>query len=296
MRRPDTGTKSRSQGAERAGRAIAPPAAARSAGARQSEDPPAESGTYDERLFLKSVAKTFRVLEAFGASSFPLTLSEIAKLADIDKSAAQRVCHTMQALGYLERDPSDAGLVPGKRLLERSYDYLRYNKLTGRAIPVLINLRNRASARVDLSLFDGTSIIYAHRVMSNAESYSPRLAGRRLPSYLASGGRAALAHLPDQEVDAILRASDIRPVSAKTTTDIDQIWAAIRAARIDGFAVTSEEMLQGELAIAAAILDSRGRPVGAVHVAGLTSDYTLEEFAKRYGPMVIEAARSLSER
>lgn len=251
---------------------------------------------YDERLFLKSVAKTFRVLEAFGSSSYPLTLTEIAKLAGVDKSAAQRICHTIQALGYIERDPSDAGLVPGKRLLDRSYDFLRYNKLAGRAMPVLINLRNRVGTRVDLSLFDGTTIIYANRVMGNHETYAPRLAGRRMPSYLASGGRAALSHLSDSEVDAILKASVITAVSPKTTIDVEKIWGYIRAARTDGFAVASEELLLGELAISSAVLDARGRPLGAVHIAGLTSDYTLKEFAKKHGPMVMEAARALYEK
>ena len=60
-----------------------------------------EGESHDERLFLKSVEKTFRVLEVFGQSPHPLTLSDIAAAAGIDKSNAQRLCHTLLALRYL---------------------------------------------------------------------------------------------------------------------------------------------------------------------------------------------------
>src|SRR5688572_27715176 len=83
----------------------------------------------DDRLFLKSVAKAFRVLEAFGSTPYPLTLSEIVKLANVDKSGAQRICHTLLVLKYLERDKVSGKLKPGLLLLDRAFDYLRHNPL-----------------------------------------------------------------------------------------------------------------------------------------------------------------------
>jgi len=257
-------------------------------------DSRAQAPGVDERLFLKSVERTFRVLEAFGVSYRPLSLAEIAKIAGMDKSGAQRICHTLLALNYLERDAADTGFVPGKRLLERSFDYLRYNPLIERAIPILIELRKNVQERVDLSLFDDLSVIYAYRLQSKRDSFAATLVGRRLPTYVASGGRAILAHLPDAEVDDILARSDRRALTSKTVTDVGEIWKIIRQARIDGYVLTQEEWLQGEIVIAAAITDAAQRPVAAIHVSASLSEWQVDDFRRRIAPLVMEAARALS--
>ena len=81
---------------------------------------------------VESVARTLRLLEAFAASPRPLSLSQLAAAAKIDKSASQRLSNTLLQLGYLEKVAG--GLVPGCKLLDRSYDYLRCNPIKiGRA-------------------------------------------------------------------------------------------------------------------------------------------------------------------
>lgn len=248
----------------------------------------------DDRLFLQSVERTFRVLESFGMASRPMSLAEIAKIAEMDKSAAQRICHTLLALNYLERDAADTGFVPGKRFLERSFDYLRYNPLIERAIPVLIELRKSVQERVDLSLFDDLSVIYAYRLQSKRDSFAATLVGRRVPVYLASGGRAILAHLPDEEVDDILARSDRRAHTPKTVTDIDAIWKIVRQARVDGYVLNQEEWLLGEMVISSAITDSSHRPVAAIHVSASLAEWDVEDFRRKVAPLVLAAARALS--
>lgn len=255
---------------------------------------PEASATANDRLFMKSVERTFTVLEVFSSSQAPLTLAEIAKLAGIDKSGAQRICHTLQTLGYLERSSNGRGLVPGKKILERSFDYLRYNPLIERAAPVLVNLRNELQERVDLSLFDDLTLIYAYRLLTKRDYFYANLAGRRIPTFLSSGGRAIMSHLPDDEVDSILERSDLQPRTVKTVTNIDELWECIRQARQDGFALAAEQWLLGEIAIASAILDAQGRPIAAIHVSGSLSEWTPESFRHRIGPRVIEATRALS--
>jgi DNA-binding IclR family transcriptional regulator len=248
----------------------------------------------DERLFLKSVARTFKVLEAFGTLPHPLSLKELATAAGVDKSAAQRIAQTLLSLGYFERAPNDAGLLPGKRLLDRSFDYLRTNPLIERATPLLISLRETCHERVDLSLFDWTTIVYALRLQSKRETFYATLAGRRIPAFSSAGGRACLAMLPQHEAQEIIATSDRKPQTPKTITDPDLIWARVEMARADGYAYALEESLIGEVVIAAAITDARGRPVGAVHIAGSLSEWDEDEFRRCHSPLAIEAARALS--
>ena len=258
--------------------------------AAKSQIPPSD---VDERLFLQSVARALDVIEAFAGSSRPKSLGEIATATGLNKSAAQRIGQTLLARGYLERAES-GGLSLGRRLLDRSFDYLRSNPLIERATPVLIELRKRAGERIDLSLFDDTSILYAIRLQSKGESFYATLPGRRIPTFASSGGRACMAHLSDADVKALLARSDRKPLTPKTVTELGQIREKVREARQDGFSLAQEEALIGEVVLAACVLDASGYPLGAVHIAGSLSEWSVEDFRRRFAPLAIEAARALS--
>jgi len=124
------------------------------------------------------------------------------------------------------------------------------------------------------------------------ETFYATLPGRRIPTFLSSGGRACLSHLPDSEVDDILARSDRRPLTPKSMTDIAMIWDRIREARRDGYSYAAEEALLGEVVLSAAVV-GQGRPVGAVHIAGSLSEWSIDEFRRRFGPLAIEAARAM---
>jgi IclR family transcriptional regulator, pca regulon regulatory protein len=250
----------------------------------------------DERLFLQSVARALDVLEAYASEPKPKSLGEIAEAAGINKSAAQRIGQTLLSRGYLEQ-ADHGGLTLGRMFLDRFFDFQRSHPLIERATPVLTDLRKITGERVDLSLFDAKhdnlSIVYAIRLQSKRETFYATLAGRRIPTFLSTGGRACLACLPDDIVADILARSEPRPITPKSITDMDLVWEKVREARRDGYAFASEEALLGEIVLAAAIRNGAGLPVGAVHIAGSLSDWSTGDFRQRFAPLAIEAARAL---
>jgi DNA-binding IclR family transcriptional regulator len=247
----------------------------------------------NDRLTIQSVMRALDLLEAFGQTSESMSLGEIAKATGATKSATQRIAHTLVRRGYLEAAP-EGGLKPGKKILDRSFDYLRLNDLVERAVPIVIELRRISNERADLSLYDRTTIVYASRQQSKRETFYATLIGRRIPTFCSSGGRASLAALDEAEVEAVLAESDLRRMTPKTIIDPAIIRQKIREARENTYALAAEEALIGEVVVAAAILDRNGRPLGALHVAGSLSEWSIDEFCKKFSPLVIEAARALS--
>lgn len=248
----------------------------------------------DPRLFIQAVDKAFRVLEAFAQHPQPLSLAEIAAAAGMDRSGAQRLCYTLRHLGYLQLDELGRGHVPGLGLLDRAYDFLRMHPLVQRATTPLMELRRVTQERVDLSLPDDLTIIYAVRLQSKRENFVATLIGRRLPIFCTSGGRAMLAQMDDASVEDILARSDRQPLTPKTITDIPALRRKIKEARAAGYALALEERLLGEIVLAAAITDRSGRPIGAIHIAGSLSEWQPAAFQKRMAPLAIEMAKALS--
>ncbi|KXF74765.1 IclR family transcriptional regulator [Paramesorhizobium deserti] len=245
-------------------------------------------------LFVQAIARAMQVLSAFHDTGKPLTLNEIAAAGGMGKSAAQRVVHTLKQLGYIERDADDRGYVPGIRILDHARDYLRLNSLVVRASPVLIELRRNTRERVDLSLRDDLRLVYAARLQSKRETLFATLVGQSVPIYCTSGGRAVMAHMSDAEVDDIIKRSDRREITPKTITDPEQIRVKVREAREKGYALALEEILLGEIAIAAAILAPDGTPLGAIHIAGSLSEWDEETFCQRFAPLAGEAVGAIN--
>ena len=248
----------------------------------------------DDPLFVASVEKAMRVLGAFASGAQFMGLSEIAAACGTDKSTAQRFTHTLAALGYLEKCPRTRRFALGKKVLELSFDFLRANSLVEAASPVLIQLQRSSGERVNLSLFDDTSIVYAIRQSAKRDYYFSSLIGRRMPIYCTSGGRAMMARLPKEEVAGILKRCELRALTPRTIYEPAKIRAKIAEARDRGFATTVEETTMGELVVAGAIADADGRPAAAIHIAGSLSEWRPAEFERKFGPLVAETAHALS--
>ncbi|MDR6755773.1 DNA-binding IclR family transcriptional regulator [Mycoplana sp. BE70] len=251
----------------------------------------------DDTLFVKSLAKAFQLLEAFERSGDGgrLTHKEMKELTGLDASTIQRMSHTLVKLGYLERGQNRTYAL-GKKFLHFTFEYLRHSTTIQRASPILMDLQNETGERIDLSLFEDVEIVYALRRQSKRETFFATLTGRRVPSFAASGGRAVMSHLPSEVVEDILDRSHLVPHSPRTITSRTEIIAEIGKAKDLGYALCIEQMLLGEIVLAAAIFDDRNAPIGAVHIAGSLSEWDPDAFCKKHAPLAISAARTISNR
>lgn len=246
-----------------------------------------------DRLFVQSVARAMQVLSAFHLADGPLSLTEVAARAGIDRSAAQRLIHTLLTLGYVRRSYDDRGYLPGLRLLDHTLDLLRLDPVIQKATPVLLDLRKAIHERVDFSLFDQTRLIYALRMQSKRETFYASLVGHSVPTYCTAGGRAVLSAMSDEEARDVIIQTELKAYTPKTQTDPDAIIALVGQARKDGYAVVVDELIQGEVAIGVAVTRRDGKPVGAIHVAGSLSEWTPEDFVSQAAPLATVAARNI---
>ncbi|AVO39648.1 IclR family transcriptional regulator [Pukyongiella litopenaei] len=248
-----------------------------------------------EPLFVQSVERAMAVLSAFHHADGPLTLTEITTHAGLDRSATQRMVHTLRALNYIRRDAGGHGFVPGVRILDHTLDYLRLHPLVRQATPVLQELRTSVRERVDLSLVDDTRMIYAVRLQTKRQTFNASLLGHSVPAFCTSGGWAMLSRLPEADARDIIERSDRRPFTPHTLTDPDEIMQAVGETRRNGYALALNQLLSGEIALGFPVLDNHGRPVAAIHIAGSLSEWTPGDYVARFAPLGQQTARALSK-
>ncbi len=232
---------------------------------------PADDSEKRDVLFVESIAKAIKVLEAFAGAGEPMGIKELAEHCGVNRSAVQRIAHTWCELGYLQR-AGGRRLALTHKMVERGYDFLSMNPLVARATPHLVDARDRCGQNVNLSILDDVDIVYLARLPSHRQQLSTLLPGRRLPAFCTSGGRALLACFSDDKVRQLLARSDLKARTPHTETNPAVLFDAVQKARQQGYAVIEHQVLVGEIAVGAAILDARGQPLGAVHVAAQVED------------------------
>ncbi len=262
---------------------------------RKSAAPPADRpGRKDDALMVNSVEKAFRVLSAFGRQHQTLNLSQVASETGMDVSAAQRFTHTLTRLGYLHKDAQTKRFELTAKTLDLGYHFVRSSRLLDRAMPYLMHLSKETEETVNLTVRDGTEIIFVSRFLSRHVLNTDVIIGTRMPAYCTAPGIAMLSRLPEEEAMAIIDASDLKAHTPSTTWQRDALREKLRQAAAQGYATAFEEVYIGDASIAAPIVDHHGRPEAAVNIATSTSRFSHAEVVQRFSSLVIATAHAIS--
>jgi IclR family pca regulon transcriptional regulator len=245
-------------------------------------------------LLVRSVGKGFALLSAFDAGNPSLSLTQLAAAAGLDRSATQRFAHTLEMLGYLRKDPRSKRYTLSVRVLDLAARFMSTDPLVVVARPYLLHLSQTTHETVNLSMRDGTDTVFVTRLLGQHVLNVDVPIGTRLPLYCTSLGIAILSTMPAAEAHAVLLESDRHPLTEATLWEIEPLMAKIAQSASRGYATTSEEIYHGDVAIAAPIVNGRGRPLGAVNMASLRSRISLEDMEQRYATLVMETAQSIS--
>ncbi len=256
----------------------------------------AEGGTSvgaDDPLFIRSLEKGLAVLRVLGTRRRSVTLADLALELAITKSAAQRVAHTLEVLGYLAKHPQTRRYQLTARMLELGYGYVASNPLVELATPFLAELAHLTGENANLTEPFENDMVFVARFITTKYVPVNTPIGMRIPMYCTSSGRAFLSMLDDQAVLDRLHAGELAARTPYTATDPGAVLERVREARALGYACNEQELFLGDMGIAAPVSIPGGRVLGAVHVAPPTGRWTMAEARRRLAPKVVQCARAI---
>jgi len=85
--------------------------------------------------FVESLDRGLRLLQCFGTTAGPMTLSDLARAAELPRATARRMLFTLQRGGFVSGDGKLFSLTP--HVLTLAASYLRSNQLVAVLQPVL---------------------------------------------------------------------------------------------------------------------------------------------------------------
>src|SRR5438270_733641 len=159
----------------------------------------------EQRVYrVPSVEKCFQMLELFQNASTQLSLSEILKVTNIQKTTAFRIMSTLERVGYISKDASTSKYQPSLRLVELSAKFLSGRGVLKVIRPYLEALQARFSETACLALRKGDRVIYAAIVESSLSLRMVAAVGSLAPLHASALGKAVAAQLPDHVMDQLL--------------------------------------------------------------------------------------------
>lgn len=215
--------------------------------------------------FVQSLARGLAVIRAFDADHATLTLSDVARRADLPRAAARRFLQTLHTLGYVRSDGRDFALTP--RVLELGFSYLSALSLPAIAQPHLERLSRDIDESVSAAVRDGHDIVYVARVPTRRIMSVGITIGTRFPAYATSMGRVLLAAEPADRVAELIGAARPEALTPRTRTDVDELTAELARIREQGWALVDEELEQGLRSLAVPVHGRDGTVVAAVNVS-----------------------------
>lgn len=263
---------------------------ARSSGkdiAEKTEDAPVD------RLFVNVVAKCFRVLETFNEAQRPLSLKELTALSGLEKSAAQRLTHTLCVLGYLRQHPRTRAYVLSSRLLEFSHSVLATDLVREAAEAHLRTLSQACKETVNLMELEGSEIVYVLRFPSSHPVSVDLHVGSRLPVFCSAAGRAILPWLPTAEAERLL-AEPRKPMTEHTVTGLDELHAILAQVKRDGYVINNQEAFIGDISLAAPVFDRDGEVAAAINIAVPSPRWSVARVKKELVPLLLQCARRIT--
>ncbi|MFD6599224.1 IclR family transcriptional regulator [Streptomyces coelicoflavus] len=232
------------------------------------------------------VERVTLIMDLFEGRTARLSLEEVARCTRLPRSTAHRILDQLVRLRWLEHTGLGYGL--GRRALGFGGGDGVHSRIREAAAARLHQLQLRTGLVVHLAVLDGAEVYYLDKVGGRFAATVPSRVGGRAPAHSTALGKAMLAWLEPEDVEA--RAGEsIGRLTQRTICDMGTLHQELdRIRRRHGLAFERGECFP-DIACAATAVRGPDGPVAAISLVG-DAWSPLEKVA----PLVVDAARQVS--
>lgn len=246
----------------------------------------AETGTKRE-LPASMVERMTLILDAFEGAGSRLTLEEVACRTGLPRSTVHRILDQMVRLEWV--DHASFGYCLGRRAKSLGAGDNGQGRIREAAAPLLHELNMQTGMVAHLAVLDRGDCLYLDKVGGQLAATLTSRVGGRVPAYATACGKAVLAALAPEQVDALYGRTLPRRTE-RTIADVATLHQELgRIRRRHGLAFENGEAMSGMACVGAPVRSPEG-PVAGISLCGPARPGHLERIA----PLVADVARDVS--
>ena len=242
----------------------------------------------------QSVERALSVLRTFTPGRAEMRMSDVAKAAGLGASTASRLLATLEAAGFVERDPVSGLYRLGLDVVSLAGGVLNSHPVHRVARQIAQNLAAQLGLGANVAVRRGDRLFYLLNFEGRRAPRSFVLAGQTNPLHATGLGKALLSGMSPAQRRALLAAATLISYTPRTVTRHEALDAEIDKALARGYATEVEELALGRACVAAPIRDASGDVVAGLSVSGALSVIDLPGQEDSLARVVIEAADQVS--
>jgi DNA-binding IclR family transcriptional regulator len=247
---------------------------------------------------VQAVTRALSLLEIIAGEESAITLSELAKKAQLKMATTHRLLATMKNRGFVEQDPISSRYRLGIKAFEIGNAALSVNDLRSVGRPFIKFLAERVNETTNLAILDGAEVVYIDQLESTNIVIVKMFAriGSRGPAYCTGTGKVLLADLPETEIRKRFAKVDFVKFTEYTVVDINKLINELRQVKKDGYALDFSERDEGVVCVAAPIYNFEKRVQAAISISGPEQRMSHDRIYGEILPAVLDVAYKISER
>jgi len=259
---------------------------------RKSSDLPGNREWRERMEHLKDLGatgKAFSVLEYVTGDIGPTPMSDIIRATNITKPSAHRIVNMLCDMGFLEREPTGLGVVPGFKLVELAQQTVTAAAPRGIRHSLLEELARHVGETCNYGILSGAQVTYLDRVESKWPLGLRFDAGSQVPAHCTAIGKLMLSQLSENELLAVTNAVTLTRYTSRTLTNPMHLRKALAEIRQTQVGIDDQEFMDGVVCVSVPVLLPNGKCLGGVAISAPEARMTMET-ALTYVPKMREVA------
>ncbi|WP_262177511.1 IclR family transcriptional regulator [Haloarcula laminariae] len=245
-------------------------------------------GTHNAANPVSAVGTTVEILELMKERE-GATLVELAGELDIAKSTIHRHLSTLRQEGYIIRE-GDVYHISLHLFDLASYNRER-NPLFRIGRPIADDVADEVEERVSLVVPEQHRVVKCYMAESDRSVRTDAHLGLAMHMHCTSGGKAILAHMDEEQREAVIREMGLDEMTDNTITSEKALRTELEKIREERVSWDDQERLTGVRGVAAPILNKEtDEVIGALDVAGPSTRLDGEAFDSEIPNLVRRAA------
>lgn len=248
---------------------------------------------------VQTIQRVSLILDILGQSPQGISIRDLSARIKLPKGTTHRLLSSLSYFGYVRQNQKSRNYFLGLKLVELGQLLLNQLDLRKEAESFLRDLAERTKETVHMVFLDRDEIVYIDKVELDHNLSGLRMASRiglRNPAHSCAVGKVLFSHLPEEELDRIIKEKGLIKRTENTITDPPQLKEHLKSVRSQGYAVDDEENERGIRCIAAPIFNEADKAVAAVSISGPAFRVTKKVIQERLKKEVMKTALKISQR
>jgi len=250
-----------------------------------------------EDIKVKSLYKTLKVLECFTSKTPELGVTEIGNALGLYKSNVHNLISTLEAAGYVEKNPLNSKYRLTNKMLEFSYVVTSQLSYQDVVYQVMKRLTDELGEMMYFGVPHGKYVLYMFNAYPKTydHNYPIRsIMGEKAPMYCTSLGKAMLSTMDEDEIRERIN-MEKEKFTPFTLMDDDLIVEEIMKSKVRGYALDNVEHEPNVRCVGVPIFGIGGELIGGLSISGASHNFD-DEKVERYASILIDAAYEIKRR